>query len=433
MRIEIPREVERFGPIMFHDVQKVYELDAGLKFAKNEGQENSTIIRLSHESINMIEQQMVIVVPVMEERIKLIEGVLSGIPNDCLIIVVSNSPREPIDRYYIEKDAIEHAAKFMNKNIMIFHQKDPLLGKACAAAGYKYILDKQNTVINGKAEGMILGTMIAYLTGRKYIGFIDSDNFFPGAVLEYVKEYCAGFFLAKSRYSMVRISWHSKPKIVQSNLFFAKRGRASEHTNRILNSLISTYTGYGTEIIKTGNAGEHAMSMDLAAKLDFSSGYSIEPYHYINMLERFGGIIGNPEKDVMKNRIELFQIESRNPHLHEVKGDVHVQDMSRAALEVIYRSPICPESLKEEIMEDMYNRKLLKAGEKLPETLAYYPAICNADLKKFAKTLENHDYANHFKVEAIKKVKNETPGLMREKVDGKVEHLPDQDKMLEMK
>lgn len=262
MRIEIPREVERFGPIMFHDVQKVYELDAGLKFAKNEGKENSTIVRLSHESINAIEQEMVIVVPVMEERIKLIEGVLCGIPNDCLTIVISNSPREPIDRFYIEKDAIEHAARFMNKNILVFHQKDPLLAKACAASGYKYILDKQGNVMDGKAEGMILGTIIAYLTGRKYIGFIDSDNFFPGAVLEYVKEYCAGFFLAKSRYSMVRISWHSKPKIVQSNLFFAKRGRASEHTNRMLNSLISTYTGYGTEIIKTGNAGEHAMSME---------------------------------------------------------------------------------------------------------------------------------------------------------------------------
>jgi len=36
MRIEIPREVERLGPIMFHDVQKVFELDAGMKYAKNE-------------------------------------------------------------------------------------------------------------------------------------------------------------------------------------------------------------------------------------------------------------------------------------------------------------------------------------------------------------------------------------------------------------
>jgi mannosyl-3-phosphoglycerate synthase len=314
------------------------------------------------------------------------------------------------------------------------HQKDPVLARACADAGYKYILDEEGRVKSGKAEGMILSTVLAYLTGRKYIGFIDSDNFFPGAVLEYVKEYCAGFLLSKSRYSMVRISWHSKPKIVESNLFFAKRGRASEHTNRALNSLVSHYTGYGTEIIKTGNAGEHAMTMKLAAKLDFSSGYSIEPYHYINMLERFGGIIGNPEKDILKNRVEIFQIESRNPHLHEVKGDEHVKDMSRAAMEVIFRSPICPQPLKDEIMDDLYNRKLLKRGDKLPESLSYYPAIVNADLKKIAKALENEPYAEFLKVDLSKqKVKNYQPGLIRDKVKDKDDHLPDQGKMLEMK
>jgi len=433
MRIEIPREVERFGPIMFHDVQKVYELDGGLRSSKNEGKENSTIVRLSYESLNEIGEKMVIVVPVMDERIKLIEGVLAGIPNECLVVIVSNSPREPIDRFYIEKDAIEHAARFMSKQVLVVHQKDPALAKACEASGYKYILDEEGKVKNGKAEGMILSTIIAYLTGRKYIGFIDSDNFFPGAVLEYVKEYCAGFVLSKSKYTMVRISWHSKPKIVESNLFFAKRGRASEHTNRVLNSLVSHYTGYGTEIIKTGNAGEHAMTMDLAAKLDFSSGYSIEPYHYINMLERFGGIIGNPEKDVLKNRIDVFQIESRNPHLHEVKGDEHVKVMSRAAMEVIYRSPICPEPLKAEILDDLYNRKLLKRGDKLQESLSYYPAIVNADLKKFAKVLENQPYAEFFKADLSKKIKNAQPGLIRDKAEQGGDHLPDQGKMLEMK
>lgn len=433
MRIEIPREVERFGPIMFHDVQKVYELDAGLKSSKNDGKENNTIVKLSYESINNIEKNMAIVVPVMNERIKLIEGVLSGIPNDCLVIIVSNSPREPIDRFYIEKDAIEHAARFMGKQVIVVHQKDPVLAKACEASGYKYILDKEGRVKDGKAEGMILSTLIAYLTGRKYIGFIDSDNFFPGAVLEYVKEYCAGFILTKSKYSMVRISWHSKPKIVESNLFFAKRGRASEHTNRVLNMLLSHYTGYGTEIIKTGNAGEHAMSMELAAKLDFSSGYSIEPYHYINMLERFGGIIGNTDDEVLKNRIEIFQIESRNPHLHEVKGDEHVKDMSRAAMEVILRSPICTDPLKKEVMDDLYNRKLVKRDEALPDSLSYYPAIVNADLKKFKKTLENQPYAGYFKADLNKKIKNVMPGLIRDKAEQKGDHQPQQGVVIEMK
>ena len=194
---------------------------------------------------------------------------------------------------------------------------------------------------------------------------------------------------------MVRISWHSKPKIMENSLFFAKRGRASEHTNKFLNNLLSHYIGFGTEIIKTGNAGEHAISMDLAAQLDFSSGYSIEPYHFISMLERFGGIIKSIEPQVMKESIELFQIESRNPHLHEVKGDEHVKDMSIAALEVLYRSPVTPDSLKKEILKDLFDRGLIsdKKGP-LPDKVIYYPAVIFSDLKKFQEVLANQPYAD---------------------------------------
>lgn len=394
MRIELPREVERFGPIMFYDTQKVYELDAGLKNTKDETVE-STMMRISYESFQEIQKKMVIVIPVKDERIKLIEGVLYGIPHNCLIIVISNSPRDPIDRFSIEKTALERLARFMNKRMLILHQKDPILAEACKAAGYEKILDKKGVIKSGKAEGMILATFMAVLSGKQYVGFIDSDNYFPGSVHEYVQEYSAGFHMSKSKYSMVRISWHSKPKIMENSLFFAKRGRASEHTNKFLNSLLSHYIGFGTEIIKTGNAGEHAISMDLAAQLDFSSGYSIEPYHFISMLERFGGITKPIEQQVMKASIELFQIESRNPHLHEVKGDEHVKDMSIAALEVLYRSPVSPDALKKEILKDLYDRGMIqdKKGP-MKEKVIYYPAVMFADLKKFQEVLANQPYAD---------------------------------------
>jgi len=394
MRIELPREVERFGPIMFYDTQKVYELDSGLKNTKDETLD-STMMRISYESFQEIQKQMVIVVPVKEERIKLIEGVLYGIPHNCLIIVVSNSPRDPVDRFSIEKNALERLARFMNKRLLVLHQKDPILAEACKAAGYNKVLDKKGVIKSGKAEGMILATFLGVLSGKKYIGFIDSDNYFPGSVHEYVQEYSAGFHLSKSKYSMVRISWHSKPKIMENSLFFAKRGRASEHTNKFLNNLLSHYIGFGTEIIKTGNAGEHAISMDLAAQLDFSSGYSIEPYHFISMLERFGGIMKTIEPQVMKESIELFQIESRNPHLHEVKGDEHVKDMSIAALEVLYRSPVVPESLKKEILKDLFDRGMIsdKKGP-MQEKVVYYPAVVFSDLKKFQDVLANEPYAD---------------------------------------
>ncbi|WP_268124403.1 mannosyl-3-phosphoglycerate synthase [Roseivirga pacifica] len=435
MRIEIPREVERFGPIKFHDVQKVWELDAGLKHTKNEPKEKErrVITRVAYESIQAVQEEMAIVVPIKDEKIKLLEGVLAGIPHHCQVIIVSNSKRTPVDRFKIEKDALEHIAKFMKKEIFIVHQKDPKLAEACKNAGYPHILDDNGLVRNGKAEGMILSTILAYLSGKKYIGFIDSDNYFPGAVYEYVQEYSAALYAAKSKYAMVRIAWHSKPKIVESNLFFAKRGRASEHTNKILNSLVSSYTGYGTEIIKTGNAGEHAMSLDLAMNIDYSSGYSIEPYHYINVLERFGGIVGSPQPEIMKQGVEFYQIESRNPHLHEVKGEEHVKSMSREAMESIYHSPICPDHLKEEIHQDLISRGLITEGEEVPNTLRYYPALTKVNMLKFKDTLKKTAYAEYLKAD-LKDYKyiNGRNGLMREKVVT-TDHLPEKHEKLEVK
>ena len=69
------------------------------------------------------------------------------------------------------------------------------------------------------------------------------------------------------------------------------------------------------------------MTLELASQLDIIGLFDV-PYHYVGMLERFGGIISPIDEEVMNNQIEIFQIESRNPHLHEVKGDRHVKDMS---------------------------------------------------------------------------------------------------------
>ena len=135
------------------------------------------------------------------------------------------------------------------------HQKDPIWANAFKEAGYSCILDEKGNIRNGKAEAMIMGKIIAKLAGKKYVGFIDSDNYFPGAVTEYIHEYAAGFSLSKSPYAMVRIAWHSKPKIIESKIFFRKWGRTTENTNNLLNQLIAAYTGFETDIIKTGNAG----------------------------------------------------------------------------------------------------------------------------------------------------------------------------------
>lgn len=392
MILEIPREVERFGAIQFGGLQKVYELDSGPRenriFSKN-----SVVKQISYEEIHEIQKKMAIIVPVRNERLKLIEGVLCGIPHPCLIILISNSPRAPVDRFQIEQDILRDFCIFVNKNALIIHQKDPILAKAFQKAKYTSILNEKGVVRNGKAEGMIIGILLALLAKRKYIGFIDADNYFPGSVEEYIREYAAGFIMNKSKYSMVRIAWHSKPKIVKSKIFFRKWGRVSENTNELLNKLIGHYTGYDTTIIKTGNAGEHAMTADLAGMLDYSSGYSIEPFEITNLIEKFGGVQKNPRPEVMRQRVVVSQIESRNPHLHEAGDEEHIKDMKYKAMQVIYHSSICPSTLRKEILTRMYKQGFV-SKEKIPPKVKKFPALSSMELDKFLKDLKQTPYAH---------------------------------------
>lgn len=394
MRIGIPQESERFGAVLIHGVQHVWELDASLKQKKAANPDSDIIQRISYEELHDIEQEMVVVVPMRNERIKLVEGVLTGIPNGCLIIIASNSSRYPVDRFALEREAFARFSRFTGKQILVVHQGDPAIAEAFRRSGYETILDPATGLVrSGKAEGMVLATMLARLAGRRYIGFVDADNYFPGAVLEYVREYAAGFVMSKSQYAMVRIAWHSKPKIVEDALFFAKWGRTSRNTNRLLNSLMAEYTGFETEIIRTGNAGEHALTMDLAMQLRYSSGYSVEPYHYINLFEQFGGVQGVLSEKLIQDHVEIFQIASRNPHMHDTdKGDRHIDDMTYAAMQVIYHSPICPQKLRSELLQKMKTLKLL-AENSMPDDVIYYPPLWQIDLTLFHEPLANEPFA----------------------------------------
>lgn len=89
---------------------------------------------------------------------------------------------------------------------------------------------------------------------------------------------------------MVRILWRYKPKIHEQGLYFKRWGRVSEITNRCLNSLISFVSGFETDVIKTGNAGEHAMSLSLAESIPYASGMQLNhknSYLYLKNMEIF--------------------------------------------------------------------------------------------------------------------------------------------------
>jgi mannosyl-3-phosphoglycerate synthase len=364
MFIETPRYTERFGSVRMNQVQTVVSLDSG---AKRDLPPHGVmgVMKIDEDTIKDFEDKMAIVIPVKDEKLKLFEGVVSGVPHDCLVIVISNSQRKKVDRFRMEGDALKQLCHFTFRQALIAHQKDPAIAEAAMEAGYDSLLGEDGLVRDGKSEAMVIGLLMAKMAEKEYIGFVDADNYFPGAVLEYVRNYAAGFSLAQSPYSMVRILWHYKPKI-SGGLYFRKWGRTSETTNNFLNNLISSKTGFETEVVRTGNAGEHAMSMNLAEALPYASGYAVEPHELVSIFENFGGILPTKELKVMEQGIDIFQIETRNPHLHEERGEDHIRDMLLSSLSTIYHSPLCGEELRQTILAELVRQQSLKEGEEPP-------------------------------------------------------------------
>lgn len=345
MKMELPRITERFGSVRINNVQRVLLLDSD----SQDGAEQTGIYSVHREDMSAIERTMAIVIPVKDERLKVIEGVISAIPQECLIIVVSNSKRTPVDRHKMELDMVEQYTHYTRRKVWLVHQRDGGLGKALKELNYTELLDDEGLVRNGKAEGMILGMLLAKAAGKEYVGFVDADNYIPGAVHEYVSIFAATFLSAKTPYSMVRILWSSKPKILENSLYFSRWGRVSEITNKYLNKLISSFSGFETEVVKTGNSGDHAISMKLAEMLEYKAAFAAETEEILTILEQFGGVFEPRSKEVMDKGVEIFQVETRNPHLHDEKGDEHIQVMLEQSLRTIMDSPLCPGPLKEEI------------------------------------------------------------------------------------
>src|SRR5919199_1397862 len=373
MKLDLPRYTERFGATSLHGVQRVYELDSGFDEGRPASESiaaSESIVNIGNDQIVNIEKRMAIVIPIKGERLRLLEGVLSGIPHDCLTIIVSNSPRQPVDRYKLEKEALQQFNRFVGRNAFILHQRDPALSEVLADVGYTSILGSDGIVRSGKAEGMVIGMLLAKMAGKEYVGFIDADNYVPGAVNEYVKIFASGIAMSQTPYTMVRVSWIFKPKMSETGLYFSKWGRVSEMTNQHLNSLISYYTGFETEVMRTGNSGEHCMSLKLAELLTYSSGYAIEPYEIVNVLEEFGGIIPTVNQDAMDKGIEIMQVETRNPHFHEDKGDDHLKEMAIGSLGSIYHSKICPPKVREKILEALRSKNMLNESEQQQEPAA---------------------------------------------------------------
>jgi len=385
MLLEAPVYKELFGAVEIYEVQKVIKLDT-----ETEDIHSFTVKNLPRGDIYKTLEEMAIVVPMKNEKLQLVDGVLKAIPHKCPIIIVSSSKREGPNLFKQEVDLVKHFYNLTHSKIIMIHQKDIGLAKAFKEVGYTDILDSNGGIRSGKGEGMLIGILLAKAIGAKYVGFVDADNYIPGAVNEYVKDYAAGFLMSESDYAMVRLSWRHKPKVGKRGLYFRKWGRVSEITNRYMNMLLGEGTNFETNIIVTGNAGEHAMTTKLAEILPFSTGYSIEPFELVYLFERFGRWEKVEEyQDVYDQGIEVFQIETLNPHLHEEKGQEHVRDMILMSLATIYHSKLASERLRQRILDDLKMHGILGDGEEPKKPIVMKP-IKDINVEKWMKVLENN-------------------------------------------
>ncbi len=387
MRIEGTRNIERIGSVTIRDVQRVLELDSGKAKRLLPG-DTSAVQQISQDAIKALERKMAIVIPTKDEKFKLFDGVMSGVPHECLIVVVSNSRRRRVDHFRMERDTLEQFCRSTQRCAFMIHQKDPVLARALVAAGYPDLLDENGLVRDGKAEGMVVSMIIAMMLKKQYVGFIDADNYFPGAVWEYVKCYASGFAMSNSPYAMVRVQWRYKPKMTRG-IYFKKWGRVSQITNKCMNTLISNRTRFESEIIKTGNAGEHAMTLKLARALPYASGYAVEPQELVSILEMYGDLLPAARSKEAKRGVEVLQIETRNPHLHEDKGSQHLKGMLASGLGSLYYSDICGKVTKEVILEELLKQEAIEEGEKPPRP-RIYPPLKKLDLGRFTEVIQEN-------------------------------------------
>jgi mannosyl-3-phosphoglycerate synthase len=419
------------------------EIDKTVEVLALEGQcspDTTKSRSLSPSSLGKIESQLAIVVPCKNEDQESLTGVLRGIPCACLIVLVSNSD---VTKFELEQKLFERLCRDEGRQGILVHQKDTQIAVAFQAAGMCDILEGKISdrrahvqwkegvpcVRDGKGEAMIIGVVLAKLVGKRYVGFVDADNCVPGSVLEYCKIYAAGLHSAindkEQMHAMVRIVWNSKPNVQEGKIVFRPSGRCSLVVNEWMNRLVRVVLGGSQpwDIIQTANAGEHAMDLDLAFRLQLASGYANEPYQLINAFEGFeivpnctndqicakidsGPTAADKRQDSTRSqppKVRVVQVKSLNPHFHNTnKGDQHILDMICQGLGAIYWSPLAGKEFKEEIQTYCVQKLAGFAGpdKLLPRSRVYQP-LKALDLVAFKKTLEEGSNGQCFVVHGL--------------------------------
>ena len=366
MLVEYPYRFENYGAVRIHETIQVLELDS----TNHRGFRG--VYSVTYDSIEEYAHRTAIIVPVKNENILTLEGVLTAIPHASPIILISGSSRTPVDIYRHEMDLARSIHANTRRPIIVVHQKDPAWSETLRGTPLEDMLGEDGLVRSGKGEAMLLATILAAGLNYEYIGFIDSDNYVPGSAHEYAWIYYAGFSIDPGPYVMIRIKWPFKGKLMSgpSDLYLRRRGRVSRITNAVLNLALSSYRKIETDIVSTGNSGEHAMSTRLAMKMKWAGGFAIEPYQLVYLLETcFLGLDDNM-CNLIPEGVSVYQVQSRNPHIHAERDDEHIVEMIVKSLSTIYYSRLNNKKITERIMQILASYNWDKP---LPKTKVYDP------------------------------------------------------------
>jgi len=122
--------------------------------------------------------------------------------------------------------------------------------------------------------------------------------------------------------------------------------------------------------------------MKLAEILPYATGFAVEPGELTALFEGFGGILPSADTAASKQGVEVFQIETKNPHFHEEKGGRHLNNMLVPGQAIIYHSPLCGKALKEQIRDGLIKQGAITPEDELVKPLIT-PPLRQADLPRF--------------------------------------------------
>jgi len=372
LRISKPHIVEHFGNLAITSPVKTLSLTS--VSSRGEG------FSLTLDDLLGVAEKTAIVIPVKNEELFTLNNTLRAIPEWSPVVVVSASSLQSPNNYGKEVEIARSVHEQTGRSVVVIHQRDPAWTPLLEGSPLKDMIGSDGVVKYGKGEGMVLGVLTSKWLRAEYVGFIDSDNYIPGAVYEYSLLYYAGFKCMKHEYSMVRIVWSHKGKLTGSleageeksltdallkaftrvlrpseyhekQVVLRRKGRVSQVVEDILNYALSLARGVGTDIVKTPNSGEHALSLKLALSMKWAGGFAVETYELVNLFEECFIARGQSWCGELRGGVKILQAETINPHIHGEKGDEHLAGMLAESLGAVYYSKLCNPAVARRIRE----------------------------------------------------------------------------------